>query len=160
MGRHQANIRPTLSQHFVLLQMRIIWLTHFPVITRRSPNVGLMLVHRLRHWPNIKPTLSERLVIAGKCYKVACRMRWNIMITLQHEHRHDWPRSDTDTKGQIWPQMLQLLTGKKRLTRSRSWANVGPFPPALAKHLCNKCCKRRERLKYLPACHMQPTRCA
>ena len=28
----------------------------------RSANVGLMLVQRLRHWPNIKPTLAELFV--------------------------------------------------------------------------------------------------
>ena len=33
-----------------------------PENTRRSPNVGLMLAHR---WPNIEPTLGERLVFAG-----------------------------------------------------------------------------------------------
>ena len=30
--------------------------------TKRWPDVGLMLVHRLRRWPNIKPTSGERLV--------------------------------------------------------------------------------------------------
>ena len=33
--------------------------------TRRSPNVGSMLVHRLRRWPNIVPTLGESLMFAG-----------------------------------------------------------------------------------------------
>ena len=28
---------------------------------RRPPNVGLMLNQRLRHWPNIKPTLGQLL---------------------------------------------------------------------------------------------------
>ena len=31
---------------------------------RRSPNVVLMLEHRLRHWSNINTTLGERLVFA------------------------------------------------------------------------------------------------
>ena len=31
--------------------------------TRHSPNAGSMLTHRLRGWPNIEPTLGERLVI-------------------------------------------------------------------------------------------------
>ena len=30
--------------------------------TRPWPSVGLMLVHRLRRWPNIKLTLGERVV--------------------------------------------------------------------------------------------------
>ena len=33
--------------------------------TRRSPNVGTMLVQRRRRWANIVPTLAERLVFAG-----------------------------------------------------------------------------------------------
>ena len=28
-------------------------------------NAGLMLVHRLRRWPNIKPTLAETSVATG-----------------------------------------------------------------------------------------------
>ena len=32
------------------------------VNTRRAPNAGLMLVHRLRRWPNIKSALNIRLV--------------------------------------------------------------------------------------------------
>ena len=35
-----------------------------PTRTRRLTNVGLMLVHRLRRWPNIKPALVKRLVSA------------------------------------------------------------------------------------------------
>ena len=41
--------------------------------TSRSPNVGLMMGHRLRRWPinkHVKPTLGERL---GKC-----RVRWHV----------------------------------------------------------------------------------
>ena len=32
--------------------------------THDLTNVGLMLVHRLRRWPNIKPALVKRLVSA------------------------------------------------------------------------------------------------
>ena len=32
---------------------------------RRWPNVGLLLAHRLRSWPNSKPALSQRLMFAG-----------------------------------------------------------------------------------------------
>ena len=35
-----------------------------PTRTRRLTNVGLMLVHHLRRWPNIKPALVKRLVSA------------------------------------------------------------------------------------------------
>ena len=37
----------------------------FPANTKRSANVGLMLAHRLRRWPNIKPPLGQRLVFPG-----------------------------------------------------------------------------------------------
>ena len=33
--------------------------------TKHSLDVGTMLVNRLRRWPNIVPTLSERIVFAG-----------------------------------------------------------------------------------------------
>ena len=33
--------------------------------TRRRPNAGPMLAHRLRRWPSIKPELVQRLVFAG-----------------------------------------------------------------------------------------------
>ena len=29
----------------------------------RLPNVGLLLAHRLRRWPNSKPTLAQRLML-------------------------------------------------------------------------------------------------
>ena len=32
---------------------------------RRWPNIGLLLIHRLRRWPNGKPTLGQRLKFAG-----------------------------------------------------------------------------------------------
>ena len=37
----------------------------YPANTSRSHNVGSMLAHRLRRWPNIEPTLRERIVFAG-----------------------------------------------------------------------------------------------
>ena len=37
----------------------------YPANTRNSPNVVLMLAHRLRRWPNIKTALGESLVFAG-----------------------------------------------------------------------------------------------
>ena len=37
-----------------------------PANTRRSPDIGSMLTHRLRRWPNIEPTLGECLEFAGR----------------------------------------------------------------------------------------------
>ena len=45
--------------------MRTIWKKDSPAATRRWANAGLMLVRRLRRWPNIEPTSAHRLVAAG-----------------------------------------------------------------------------------------------
>ena len=37
-----------------------------PANTTHWNNVGLMLAHRLRRWPNIKPTLFQCVVFAGE----------------------------------------------------------------------------------------------
>ena len=37
-----------------------------PANTIQCINVGLMLVQRRRRWTNIKPTLDQRLVFAGR----------------------------------------------------------------------------------------------
>ena len=39
--------------------------TLYPAYTTRRINVGLRLVHRLRRWTNVKPTLIQRLISAG-----------------------------------------------------------------------------------------------
>ena len=39
--------------------------TQYPANMRRWLNVGLLLAHRLRRWPNSKPTLGQRLMFAG-----------------------------------------------------------------------------------------------
>ena len=38
--------------------------SEYPVSTRHRPNDVLMLAHRLRRWPNIKPTLGKRLLVS------------------------------------------------------------------------------------------------
>ena len=37
----------------------------YPANMRRWPNIGLLLAHRLRSWPNSKSALSQRLMFAG-----------------------------------------------------------------------------------------------
>ena len=37
-----------------------------PANTRRWANTDLMLVHRLRRWPNMKSAFVQRLVFAGR----------------------------------------------------------------------------------------------
>ena len=48
-----------------LLQNCHLYLCMAPANAIHSANVGLMLGHRLRRWPNIKPALAEWIVFAG-----------------------------------------------------------------------------------------------
>ena len=62
-----------------------------PASTRRRDNVVSMLGHRLRRWPNIKTTLSQRLVIAvifWDCYKIA--VEWHEQADSK-KHFLCWP---------------------------------------------------------------------
>ena len=52
------------------IRLRVVKVRFFsdgslPANTRRLPNAGLMLGHRLRRWPNIKPEFGDRLVFSG-----------------------------------------------------------------------------------------------
>ena len=42
-----------------------LYLEDIVVSTIHWPNVGSMLCHRLRHWPNIEPALGQCIVFAG-----------------------------------------------------------------------------------------------
>ena len=44
---------------------------------RHSSNVGSMLVQRLRRWPNIEPTLAERLVFENSPFSRRRRRLWS-----------------------------------------------------------------------------------
>ena len=46
--------------HFVFILIAAV--NGSPADTRRRPNVGLTLVHRLRRWPNVNPTLGVNLL--------------------------------------------------------------------------------------------------
>ena len=65
MSQHQTNIvslSPLFAEYFLIIHA-------IPANTRCWPNVGLKLAHRLRRWPNISPTLGQRLVVAGMSYQ-------------------------------------------------------------------------------------------
>ena len=49
----------------IIVECAIFVVTYVPVNTERWSNGGSMLAHRLRRWPNIDPTLGQRLVFAG-----------------------------------------------------------------------------------------------
>ena len=46
------------------------------------PSFGLMLAHRLRRWPNIKPALGQRLVMGG--YSRGC-WEWCCCVISNHK---------------------------------------------------------------------------
>ena len=48
-----------------MLQVSKVYMNHL-ASSRHRPNVVLMLVHRLRRWPNIKTTLVQRVVFTEK----------------------------------------------------------------------------------------------
>ena len=63
--------RPTSSLHQFSLPAGLdVYIYDNPTNTKRSPSAGLMLVHRLRRWPNIEPALGGRLALAGNRTKV------------------------------------------------------------------------------------------
>ena len=48
-------------------ESRLMWDSQFTIAIHNNPaNAGLMLVHRLRHWPSIKLALGHRPVFAGR----------------------------------------------------------------------------------------------
>ena len=71
--------------------------------TRRSANVWLMLDHRLRRWPNIKPTLAQRFVFAGYA---GCVM-WQIG---KKHHEKDWSANNHDKVHEIIKHVEQIMT--------------------------------------------------
>ena len=50
--------------HVRLSSSSIVQSQAAPANTRRWPNAGLMLAHRLRRWANISPVLSDCVVFA------------------------------------------------------------------------------------------------
>ena len=60
--------------------------------TRRRPNAGLMLAHRLRRWPNISPVLGYRVVFGAMLNVSQRHRRWaNINPALvQYSKASSW----------------------------------------------------------------------
>ena len=76
-------VEPTLSQTWVNFSC-LMGLTLNPANTRRSPNVGEMLAHRLRHWSNITPTMDTVLCLLGPANT---KHRPSVVLTLCHRLR-------------------------------------------------------------------------
>ena len=71
-----------------MLGQRLLWPTNMScgsctANSRRWASAGLKLVHRLRRWPNFKPTLAQRLVFAG-CMHVS-----QLSGNARRDHRHE-----------------------------------------------------------------------
>ena len=62
-----------VSLPFISVQ-RFLWCRRSN--TRRWPDVGLMLAHRLWRWPNISPVLVYRVMFGGATQNVGQRHRW------------------------------------------------------------------------------------
>ena len=80
-----------------------------------SPNVGLLLAHRLRRWPNNNPTLGECLVFAGHPPNTPTRCRFHDESRVRMAV---W-RYPANTKH--WTN-VRLLLGRRR----RRWPNINP----------------------------------
>ena len=100
---------------------------HLPANTRCSSNAGLMLVHRLRRWPNIKPALDKRIVFAGLAplsasdRRVWCTEHGNVtMLLLLHS-----------TQTTQYPRQTQHVDGR---------AGSADGAPTLNQHLFNVWC--------------------
>ena len=82
--------------------------------TRRWPNAGLMLAHRMRRWPSIKPALVQRFVFAGSQFVLWWVCLW--FISLQH---FPWYRQSSTRR---WPNAELKLAH-----RLRRWANNSQY---------------------------------
>ena len=63
----QTRVCPHGAQVSVLNTIRKIFTITFPENTTRRNEDVLMLVQRLRRWPNIKTSFFQRIVFAGLC---------------------------------------------------------------------------------------------
>ena len=65
VGGLLLQFRPTKYEYFYTVEFVGRDNDTYPSNTRRRPNVGLLLAHRLRCEPIIIPALGQRLVFAG-----------------------------------------------------------------------------------------------
>ena len=56
------------------LSVSLMDLKEFPANSRLDPNVALTLGHRLRRWPNVKPTLNQRFDVFDGSSKPGCHV--------------------------------------------------------------------------------------
>ena len=80
---------------------------------RRWTNVGLLLAHRLRRWPNSKPMLGQRLMFAG--LDMSSQSFSPSVQTLVRRHRY----GDMTAAQPLW------LTGQLGPASNQNWLEVG-----------------------------------
>ena len=85
---------------------------------RRWANVGLLLAHRLRRWPNSKPTLAQRLTFAGL---LDTEQSWPFTICLKNPVRGD--RLRTELRRFLFDQyfLFCLIVHISILTNALTW---------------------------------------
>ena len=86
--RHQSESWTIFWRTRRIITLGIFYIPFLPLLMIMS-FVDLMLGHRLRRWPSIKSTLSQRLVFAGsvisiiRWFTLATRWSWCIMLVTQ-----------------------------------------------------------------------------
>ena len=101
-----------------------------PANTTHWNNVGLMLGHRLRRWPNIKPTLFQCVVFAGTWYmdKYHCVITTNIPFNTRCNSHGDYRvicclyrvQRPGWVGGDLWAMYVCLII-QERLPCRTSW---------------------------------------
>ena len=122
--------------------------------TRRWPNVGLLLAHRLRRWANISPVLGYPVVFdatlnVGQRHRRRAYINpafvQSIVRVLQpawrrptdyswmdtSQHRRRWPNIGSVSACTAWPAAQQTRGIESMLVfmlcqRRRRWARIGP----------------------------------
>ena len=86
--------------------------SNYPASTRHWDSVGLMLGQRRRRWANIKPTLSQCIVLAGYQATISEGVK---TLNLSNQPLFHWPKHSSDRRsrwylGQCTPKKIYELT--------------------------------------------------
>ena len=152
------------------LRWRSSFSTGFPTHKRIGTNVGLMLAHRLRRWPNMNPALGQRLnciitpIVDIPSHSegitrvfMSCLIRDNAVAESTLGQRHQrWPSSEpaSDKEGtwdRHWTSTHTYLVKAACMQRlvvwmgwsrwvSQYWLKIRPESRALVHHSADKTC--------------------
>ena len=79
-----------------------------PADTRRWINVGLTLVQRRRMWTNVKPTLIQHLVSAGRLGHMLQHFNLSLITCHYHDLDANFPDFDPSTPGWLLLNRLEV----------------------------------------------------